>query len=333
MQTDALSDTPANEIVVKSNQLVQARINWTKLEHRVVAMLIAQLKKGDEAFDVQKVYVRDIIEKSGSSSEDLFARAEEICQKLLNQTIHVRMQTADGRRIYRGYNCMSMCEFVEGSGYIRAKFNDDMRPFLLQLKERFTMYRLQNFMRLSSQYSMRIYELLKMREGLRFLRVGVEELREMLACEHTYERFSDFKRRVLEPARKELRETCDTYFTYTVEREGRTPVRVNFAIKHHKFDNKPETLRPPEPHEIEDRTEDAAPDRRNGGPPKINVYAMVVDEMTQDELDAHKESAIRAAVDAAEEKAEDLHPREGKANQASAAYRLALEALRAGQGA
>ena len=328
MQTDAFSDTPANEIVVKSNQLVQARINWTKLEHRVVAMLIAQLKKGDEAFDVQKVYVRDIIEKSGSSSEDLFARAEEICQKLLNQTIHVRMQTSDGRRIYRGYNCMSMCEFVEGSGFIRAKFNDDMRPFLLQLKERFTMYRLQNFMSLSSQYSMRLYELLKMREGLRFLRVGVTELREMLACEHTYERFSDFKRRVIEPARKELRETCDTYFTYTVERDGRTPVRVNFAIKHHRFSDRPDSSRPPEPHEIEDRTVEDDESHRRGGPPQINVYAMVVDEMTQNELDNHREADIRTAVEEAEKRAEAQNPRGGAANRASAAYRFALDALR-----
>jgi hypothetical protein len=119
---------------------------------------------------------------------------------------------------------------VEGSGYIEAKFNDDMKPFLLQLKRQFTMYRLQNFMQLSSQHSMRVYELIKMQEGLRYLCVSVEELREVLCCEHTYDRFSDFKRYVLERARTEIADTCDIYFTYKVERDGRTPVRVHLLI-------------------------------------------------------------------------------------------------------
>jgi Protein involved in initiation of plasmid replication len=218
------------DIVVKANQLIRGRINWTKLEHRVVAMLVAQLKKEDESFEMQRVHISDLMDMAQVSSRDIYDRAEEVCRKLLNQKVHVRTSTDDGRRVYQGYNCLSTCRYVEGSGYIEAKFNDDMKPFLLQLKRQFTMYRLQNFMRLSSQHSMRMYELIKMREGLRHLRLSVEELREVLCCEHTYDRFSDFKRYVLERARTEIADTCDIYFTYKVEREGRTPVRVRLLI-------------------------------------------------------------------------------------------------------
>ena len=148
----------------------------------------------------------------------------------------------------------------------------------------------------------------------------------MLACEHTYDRFTDFKRRVLEPARKELKETCDIYFTYTVERNGRSPSRVNFAIKR-KDQVASKASNPPQPHEIEDRTRQEG----NGaasGPVDINVYAMVVDDMTQEELNRHKESDIRAAVDAAKKKAQDSNPDDGAALQASKAWQLALQALR-----
>ncbi|MCS3612967.1 replication initiation protein [Salinibacter ruber] len=218
------------DIVVKANQLIRGRINWTKLEHRVVAMLVAQLKKEDESFEMQRVHISDLMDMAQVSSRDIYDRAEEVCRKLLNQKVHVRTSTDDGRRVYQGYNCLSTCRYVEGSGYIEAKFNDDMKPFLLQLKRQFTMYRLQNFMRLSSQHSMRMYELIKMREGLRHLCLSVEELREVLCCEHTYDRFSDFKRYVLERARTEIADTCDIYFTYKVERDGRTPVRVRLLI-------------------------------------------------------------------------------------------------------
>jgi len=324
MQKGLFKASPESDFVVKSNQLVKARINWTKVEHRVVAMLIAQLKKEDDVFDIQRVYVRDIIEKTGSNSEDLFGRAEDICKKLLDQKVHVRIQRADGRRVYRGYNCMSMCEYVEGSGYIRAKFNDDMRPFLLQLKERFTMYRLENFMRLTSQYSMRIYELLKMREGLRFLRVSVDELREMLACEHTYERFSDFKRRVLETARTELEETCDLAFTYTVERESRKPVRVNFSIRHGDED-RGEPIRPDQ---IDDRTK-AKTVKSDKKTPEISVYAMVMEAMTQEEINQWKERDIRTAVVNAERTVREKGRTKGRVNQALEAYKLAIQWLRA----
>ncbi|MCS4201765.1 replication initiation protein [Salinibacter ruber] len=216
--------------MVKANHLIRGRINWTKMEHRVVAMLVAQLKQEDESFEMQRVHISDLMDMAQVSSRDIYDRAEEVCRKLLNQKVHVRTSTDNGRRVYQGYNCLSTCRYVEGSGYIEAKFNDDMKPFLLQLKRQFTMYRLQNFMRLSSQHSMRMYELIKMREGLRHLCLSVEELREVLCCEHTYDRFSDFKRYVLERARTEIADTCDIYFTYKVERDGRTPVRVRLLI-------------------------------------------------------------------------------------------------------
>jgi plasmid replication initiation protein len=228
-----------DDIVVKANQLIRGRINWTKLEHRVVAMLVAQLKRDDDAFEMQRVHISDLMDMAQISSRDIYNRAEEVCRKLLNQKVHVRTRTEDGRRMYQGYNCLSTCRYVEGSGYIEAKFNDDMKPFLLQLKRQFTMYRLQNFMQLSSQHSMRMYELIKMQEGLRHLRLSVAELREVLCCEHTYERFSDFRRHVLDRARTEIKETCDTYYTYAVERDGRTPKWVRFLIHRREDEGTP----------------------------------------------------------------------------------------------
>lgn len=328
--------------VVKSNQLIQSRMNWTKLEHRVVAMLIAQLRKDDEQFKEQKVYIKDIADLSGRSGKSLYDQAEEICQKLLDQKVHVRTQTEDGRRRYKGYNCMSTCEYVEGSGYIEAKFNDDMRPFLLQLKRRFTQYNLQSFMQLSSQHSMRIYELLKMREGLRFLRISVEELREILCCEHSYNRFTDFKRWVIENARDELKEKADIYFNYKVERDGQTPVRINFIIKQNNpnaadadssgdgSEGEPSRLiRAEDPHRARDVGIESTPNG-SGSRPTFNVFAMVLDEMSQDELDEHSEKQIRAAVETARKQVANENPDMGAANQATQAYRTALQRIRSG---
>lgn len=330
MGNEASSQT--NPRVVKSNRLVQSKMNWTKLEHRVVAMLIAQLKKEDEKFEEQRVYIRDIADLSGRSGKSLYDQAEEICQKLLDQKIHVRTKTDDGRRRYKGYNCMSTCEYVEGSGYIVAKFNDDMQPFLLQLKRRFTQYNLRCFMKLSSQHSMRIYELLKMREDLRFLRISIDELREVLCCEHSYERFADFKRWVLERAREELKQKADIYFNYKVERDGQTPVRVNFLIKENSDEtgnsSQENLITTTNGHETENVgiDEQEADDSQN---PRFNVFAMVLDEMTQNELDERSEDEIRNAVRTARNHTDSQNSEDGAANRALETYKKALRTLRA----
>jgi len=314
-----------SDIVVKANQLIRGRINWTKLEHRVVAMLVAQLSQEDETFEMQRVHISELMDMAQVSSHDIYNRAEEVCRKLLNQKVHVRTRTDDGRRMYQGYNCLSTCRYVEGSGYIEAKFNDDMKPFLLQLKRQFTMYRLQNFMQLGSQHSMRVYELIKMQEGLRHLCLSVEELREVLCCKHTYGRFSDFRRHVLERARTEIKDTCDTYYTYTVERDGRTPVRVRFLI--HRWD---ETGTPP----LVEREEDVLAENQqeangahlgehgaggtapNGSavpPPasteqllqkaerRYDLYASVLSRLEQGTLDDISRSTVHSALQASRE--------------------------------
>ena len=213
-------------MVVKSNRLIQARLDWSTIEHRIALHLISQIRKDDNEFRSQTVRIKDINDMTGTASQALYTRAVEICDSLIEQKVRIRSESPSGERTYGVYNLLSSCEYVEGSGEIRARFNQDMAPFLLELRDRFTQYRLQFVMRLRSVYAIRFYELMKMREDLKCMRISIGKLREMLAVEDKYTRFSDLKRNVIEPARREIHAECDVYFTYKVEREGRTPVRL-----------------------------------------------------------------------------------------------------------
>jgi len=213
-------------MVVKSNRLIQARLDWSTIEHRIALHLISQIRKDDNEFRSQTVRIKDINDMTGTASQALYTRAEEICDSLIEQKVRIRSESPSGERTYGVYNLLSSCEYVEGSGEIKARFNQDMAPFLLELRDRFTQYRLQFVMRLRSVYAIRFYELMKMREDLKCMRISISKLREMLAVEDKYTRFSDLKRNVIEPARREIHAECDVYFTYKVEREGRTPVRL-----------------------------------------------------------------------------------------------------------
>lgn len=320
-------------VVVKSNDFVKAKLDWTTIEHRITLAMIAQLQKDDSDFDYQRIGLRKIIELSGTNSNDLYSRAEEICQKLLDQKIQIREETDDGERKYRGYNLMSACEYVEGSGYIRAKFNPDMRPFLLELKRRFTMYRLQFVMRLSTPYAIRLYEMMKMRQDLRFVRMSVEELRETLSVEHKYERFTDLKKHVLEPARKEVKGKCDVYFTYRVKRDGRTPVSINFMI-HPNEEVEPTVENLPDQKEqaaeIAERREDpvdtaagSQADLFNGAEeePNLDATALFQQDLSQEELGQIGDRELEKLHEQAREVAENNNPDRSESVLVSETYR------------
>jgi hypothetical protein len=191
----------------------------------MILLMIAQLSMDDDDFGKQTVHISDLLDKGGISGNGYYERAAEAADQLLNQKIFVR--TEAGR--WRGYNLLS---FVEPHpGHIVARFNPDMRPFLLQLKRRFTRYMLEHVMRFGSPYSTRIYELAQQFADIGYRTIPLDDLRHILALDEKYPRFYDFKRRVLDQARKEINRHTDLDIAYEVIREGRNPAAVKLFIR------------------------------------------------------------------------------------------------------
>lgn len=219
------ASSPRRDWVVKSNDLINARYDWTVLQQRMILLMISQLNPSDEDFGTQRIDVSELVDRSGLSSKAYYERAAEAASVLLDQKIFVR--TESGR--WRGYNLLS---FVEPNpGYIRARFNPDMRPFLLQLKRRFTRYMLGHVLRFQSPYSVRIYEMAMQFQDIGHRTVGVDDLREVLDVAEKYPRFYDFKRRILDQAVKEIARYTDHVVTYDVLKRGRTPTAVRLHVR------------------------------------------------------------------------------------------------------
>jgi len=223
--------TATDGTVVKANKMVKAKTSFTKLEHRIVAALIAEIEQDQESFETQRVSLRRIMERAGVQSTEIFRKAREICDRLVEKGVGICTYDEKKGRVYTAYTLFRKCRYIEREGVIEAKFEEEMRPFLLQLKNRFTMYSLNCFLQLPSRHSMRIYELLKMREDLGAMRISVDEFRETLGLENSYEYFTDLKRHVIEKARTQIAEYTDIEFTYNVERDGRTAERLRFFVR------------------------------------------------------------------------------------------------------
>jgi plasmid replication initiation protein len=290
-------------VVAKSNDLVRGRHNFSTIEQRIFVAMVAQLDRDEDTFSLQSVPIRKV--SSETNESDLYRRIDNITDRLLDRVIEIRAQDEQGREEqFVKYNVFSRCQYDRGSGVVKAKFTEDMRPFLLRLKEKFTLYLITVFLRLRSKYSTQIYELLKMRQGLRRYRISVEEFRRTLALEEKYSRFSSLKRRVIEQARTELKEKADIYFTYSVLRDGNVPHAIDFFV----HENEPVIQELKENGSEPGRREAMGREQEGSTEPRLDPKAMFMADLTQEEVEAVDQSRLEELHSGARAQAEQENP-------------------------
>ena len=113
---------------------------------------------------------------------------------------------------------------------LRIRLDDDLKPFLLHLREQFTAYELSYILVMRSKYSIRLYEYLKSFLSLATITISVAELKELLECEKEYSRWDNFRMRVLDKAISEINAYTDLQITTEFVRLNRTIDKVIFNI-------------------------------------------------------------------------------------------------------
>ena len=132
----------------------------------------------------------------------------------------------------------SHAKYVEGKGVINISFHKSLKPYLLQLKSRFTQYKINSIVKFKSSYSIRFYELLKSYEylgnGEGFYReFSLAELKGFLGVdEGEYKNFGHLKCRIIEPSVKEINSYSDIFIS-SVEyiKEGRAIQKIKFIVE------------------------------------------------------------------------------------------------------
>ncbi len=105
-----------------------------------------------------------------------------------------------------------------------------MKPYLIHLQRHFTSYELLYTLAMRSQYSIRLYEILKSYAYKKNKIFDIEDLKHILSAEN-YIRFPDFKRYVLDIAIREMNELSDLTIAYELIKESRRYAKINFSIQ------------------------------------------------------------------------------------------------------
>jgi hypothetical protein len=121
-------------------------------------------------------------------------------------------------------------------------FHPSLKPYLLNVKDHFTLYNYYYRVCLSSN-GMKMYELLKMYQYLGEVELDVEEdIKKPLGLKGKYPKLYDLKRKVINPVQQEMAQFTDIRFEYAPERkDGKQILSFRFYI----YANNPSNLPPP----------------------------------------------------------------------------------------
>jgi plasmid replication initiation protein len=223
----------------QDNALTVARYEMTETEKNLLYMVVAQVKPEDSESKAYQVSVKEMARITGS--ERLMGEAyKQAARKLMTRVFETTL--SDGDALIASF--IASARFKKGTDIIEIELSRHVRPLYVDLNKKFTKVQLAAAISLNSAYAKRIYELLCMYKNMpdKTFRRSIVDLKTMLwivdpkTGKDSYPDWTNFQRRVLDIAVKEINGHTDLSFNYKPiygDRlgRGRKPVvEVEFSV-------------------------------------------------------------------------------------------------------
>lgn len=220
-----------SEVVVKSNQVIEASYQLSTIEQRLVLAAIAHIPKNQEVSDevVYTVGVSDL-QALGVNETTAYRDLKEGLNRLYERSINIMI---DGKSIKMRW--VQSIQFMDSRGEIGLRFSKDILPFISNLSREFTKYALSDIAGMSSAYAIRIYELITQYKSLGEREIAVTDLRNMLELGTRYPLFADLKRWVIDTAVNQINDHSPLQVSYEVSKTGRKVSHITFSFKGKKI--------------------------------------------------------------------------------------------------
>ncbi|MBP8197279.1 MAG: replication initiation protein [Chromatiaceae bacterium] len=216
-----------NAIITKANALIEASYNLTLNEQRIILACAAKLdgRKPMPRDAVFVLSVEEFIDLFGSDPKNAYAEMEEAATKLYERDIR-RIEGTTRKRLRWVY----MAEYKKGEGKVRLGFSPEIAPYLTMLHKRFTSYKLEDVASLRSAYAIRLFEMLVQFSETGLFVISLADFKLRLGLDEKYDRFSNLKARVIDPAVKDLVTKTSLDIVWQGIKKGKTLDRLEFRF-------------------------------------------------------------------------------------------------------
>lgn len=223
----------------KPNPIVRAKGKMTPVQQEILALAISKIQVDDTDFKLYPISIEEFKSLSGRDISNIHKQLHEAVERFGAKTMTIGRMTIT--------TSILTLKTFRGESTVYARFDPDLQPYFFELKNEvgYTQIALESIFNLKSVHSKRIYELLKQwQNAKKSITFKIKELREILGIqEYEYKKFSDFDRRVLKVAKKEINgedskgnllaeRLTDMIMSYEKIKKGRSihEIKFNFEI-------------------------------------------------------------------------------------------------------
>lgn len=224
-----------NYLVTKSNYFIMnSSYDLSLEEQKIILTLASMVQPTDAEFKPYKFRIAEFMELVGVEDKSKYTEIPRMTKELMKKVFEIQEEK---KLIQTAW--LSGVIYEKGTGLVELTFSPYLKPYMLQLKEKFTQYQLGNILNMKSKYSPRIYEILKCNEFKKqgYIEIDIDELRKLLKADNIYPLYADFKRKILIQTQKELQKISDISFKFEEIKTGRKVTSIKFIIKQNKKSN------------------------------------------------------------------------------------------------
>lgn len=236
-----------NRMISMNNNLAEAKYSLSLQEQKLYLYAISLIPREDRDrvqdqekdknyFTEIKFKLKDFAKESNMDLKQLYKDIQTYCKNLMGVVITIRLENNE----WDMYHLMQKCKYR--SGELIIKFDDEMMPFLLDLKKYSS--HLLTPIKFRNKYAIRIYQILRThayKKGQIIEEYDLKEFREMIGLDKKqYTGFKDLRVRVLEKAKGEINKTSDIKIEYEKITHGKKVTGLKFIIENQIIDEEKE---------------------------------------------------------------------------------------------
>ena len=244
MELVSINKKDSKDLIYKSNSLVNSKYNITVVQARFIAFISSFINAYDTDFFTYKINTSVVLDFLGVDRANIKWLSSTLKQL---QTTLICLQDDDIAEEYTTF--LSHFRLDKKNDVLEFSFHSSIKDCYIQLKNNFTKLKLENYIQFESIYTIRFYEWLEYNINIfniynnqkySTIEIELDKLVEKFASSYNHKKkkfeiptsyltYNRFKTKVLEVAKKELKEKSDIYFEYE-------EIKVNRAVKILKID-------------------------------------------------------------------------------------------------
>jgi plasmid replication initiation protein len=233
--------SPGERWITMSNALTRAGHGLTLAEKRIVMMAVSKLDSTRPINPMEpprtKITAAEYAAECGVDTDTAYKQLKSATKDLYQRSImfYEPAHKRNGKplpptRIQMRW--VGSAKYQDGEGWVELHWWPDLMKHLMGLRKQFTSYQLQQASALRSIFSWKLLELLMRFESTGWAEYTIEDFTESMdATEKQKSNFNNIKRRMIEPAVKELTEKDGWLIEWRPIKAGRKVKALRFEFR------------------------------------------------------------------------------------------------------